>query len=144
MWDIIIRYLHFLGIIVLSSSLVLEHFLLELELSNKQLKRVVRVDLIYGISALVVLVSGLLLWFGVGKPAAFYTSNGFFHIKLTLFLLIAGLSVYPMIFFLKHRKTEAAQIAIPPRVIMFLRIELALLVILPLLGVLIARGSGLG
>jgi len=36
------------------------------------------------------LATGLLQWFAVGKPAAYYTGNGLFHGKLTLFPVVAN------------------------------------------------------
>lgn len=143
MWDIVIRYVHFLGIIMLSASLIVEHLLLHKSVSRQQFKRLLSSDLTYGVSAVLVLGSGLLMWLVVGKPAEFYTTNGLFHIKLTLFVLIALFSIYPTIFFIKNRRKTSDPVEIPARIILLLRLELALLVLMPLLGVLIARGQGL-
>jgi uncharacterized membrane protein len=44
-------------------------------------------------------VAGGLLWFTVGKDASFYSSNPIFHIKVTLFFIAGGLSIYPTLFF---------------------------------------------
>lgn len=144
MWHIVIRYVHFLGIIIFSASLIIEHLLLERSVDRRTFKRLITSDIIYGISALLVLSTGLLMWLAVGKPAEFYTSNGLFHVKLTLFVLMALLSVYPTTFFIKNRKNELESLEIPSRIIMLLRVQLTLLVVMPLLGVLIAQGYGFG
>lgn len=141
--DALIRYLHFVGIIGLAAALVAEHLLLAPRLSGPQLRRLARIDGLYGISALLVLGAGLTLWLGVGKPAAFYNLNGLFHLKVTLFVLLALLSIYPTLFFLKHRNSQADEVAIPKVIIMLIRTELLLLLVIPLLAVLMAKGVGL-
>lgn len=142
MEDIFFRYLHFLGLIGLSSALICEHLLLKKEMQPNEIKRLAVIDIIYGLSALFMLGAGLLLWFGGSKPSAFYTQNGLFHIKLTLFVIMAGLSVYPTIFFLRKRKSDSA-VLIPKTVYMIIRTELLLLAVIPLLAVFMAAGYNL-
>lgn len=143
MADIIVRYLHFIGIIFLSATLIFEYFLLKENMSNENFKRVCRIDAIYGLSALIVLIAGSLLWFVVGKEASFYTSNLLFHIKLTLFLLIGILSISPTIYFIKNRNTQESIISVPRKIITFVKIEVLLLLLIPLLATLVANGYGL-
>lgn len=143
MEEIIVRYIHFLGIIGLSSALIAEHLLVAPNVTQKQMKKLALVDAIYGISAVLVLATGLIMWFMIGKPAEFYTSNGLFHVKLTLFVIIALLSIYPTVFFLKNRKVNSDSIAVPKKLIMMLRVEILLLLLIPLFAVLMARGIGL-
>lgn len=140
----LVRYIHLLGVIVLFSLLVVEHVKLKTNLTPEQLKRLVIVDLCYGISAIIVLLAGISLWVGVGKPAEFYTGNPIFHAKFGLFLLLALLSVYPTIKLLKLRRSEAAVIEIPRSLVFFVRVELLLFIAIPLLAVLMAQGIGLG
>jgi putative membrane protein len=140
---VLVKYLHLLGVFVLFSTLVIEHVLVKPEMSNADLKKILAIDLIYGLSVLVVLTAGLSLWFLVGKPSGFYSSNPVFHIKVGLFLLIGLLSIYPTAFFLKNRKSSASVIAVPKAVVMFIRVELLFLVLIPLLAVLMAQGYGL-
>lgn len=140
--ELVIRYLHFLGILFLASSLIAEHLHLSKELAPPQLKRLFVLDAIYGVSALIVLATGLMLWLSVGKPSSFYTSNGVFHIKFTLFILMALASVYPTMFFFKNRKAESS-IPMPKMVIMMVRVELLILLIIPALAVMMAKGIGL-
>lgn len=142
MTDLLIRYLHFLGIIVFASMLVAEHILVKDRLSAASLKKVARIDAVYGVSALVVFGAGLALWLWVGKPAAFYSSNPLFHVKVTAFVLMALLSIRPTLFYLKHRHTDAESVAIPRSLVHLLRAQALLLVLIPLLAVLMARGVG--
>lgn len=144
MLELSIRYLHFIGILVLVSMLVVEHLLLKGELLADELRRLARVDAIYGISALVVLATGLTMWLLVGKPAGFYTANPVFHAKVTLFILLALLSIYPTIFLTRHRRSASASVSVPRLIPVLLRIELFGIIVIPLLAVLMARGVGLG
>ena len=143
MHEVLVRYAHFLGIIILSMTLVSEHILLSVDASAKKFKRLAVVDAIFGVSALIVLTAGLLLWFVVGKPSQFYSHNWIFHTKLTLFGIIALLSIYPTIFFIKNRNKSIEQVVVPKSVVMVIRLELTLLFVIPLLAALMAHGFGL-
>lgn len=142
MTDILIRYFHFLAIFVMFALLTCEHFLLKAQVHNAVFKRLAVIDMAFGISAVVALVCGLGLWFLVGKPAGFYSSNWVFHTKVTLFLLAAGVSVIPTLFILKNRKLDNDIIDVPKSIIMCVRVELLLLCIIPLLAVMMANGVG--
>jgi putative membrane protein len=141
--NILIPYLHYIGIMALMGSLITEHVMLKPGISKKQLKSLATVDLLYGISLVVVLVTGLLRWFVIDvKGVDFFSKNPLFHIKLTLFVIVVILSVFPTMKFLKWRKESAT---IPSdkelkKQLMFIRIELLLMAIIPLLAVMVANG----
>lgn len=141
--NILIPYLHYIGIMALMGSLLTEHVILKPGISKKQLKTLSVVDLLYGISAAVVLITGLLRWFIVDvKGIDFFSKNPVFHIKLTLFVIIVILSIFPTRKFLKWRK-ESENMPSDKELkkqLMFIRIELLLLAIIPLLAVMVANG----
>jgi len=143
--ELVLRYIHFISIFAIVGTLVAEHLLLKKEMTRLELGRVARIDGVYGIAALTLLGAGLTLWLGeFGKPAIFYTKNWIFHTKLTLFVLIGLLSVYPTVFFLKNRKGNPEErIIIPTSIFWMLRMELLLLFIIPILAGLMAKGIGL-
>lgn len=143
MIEILVRYAHFLGIIVFASLLVTEHVLVKAKLSNQELKRLLVIDAAYGISALVVLSAGLSLWLWVGKPADFYSGNPVFQAKLAAFILMGLISIHPTRFYLQHRKSTDEFIQVPKSVIHSIRAGTILLVLIPLLAVFMARGYGL-
>ena len=143
MSEIIIQYLHVIAIMSLSASLVVEHLLLSKEISLEKLKKILRFDAIYGISLLLLLTTGLLQWFIVGKPASFYNSNMIFHLKFTLFLVMVVLSLFPTRFFLKKRKQAKGVVRIPNSIFRTIRIELIILITIPLLAVIMANGLGI-
>jgi putative membrane protein len=62
------------------------------------------------------------------------------YTKLTLFIVIALLSIYPTMFYLKNKNKDVAVVKMPKMIIMLVRTQLAILFIMPLLGVLIAKG----
>lgn len=139
--ELIVRYFHFIGIFFVFASLVSEHLLIEPAMTRKAIKRLSIIDGVFGISAVIVLITGLLLWFSYGKPAIFYTKNPVFHTKVFLFIMIALLSIYPTLFFLKNRKGDLSEtVGIPKMVLMFIRFELLLVAIMPLLAVIMAKG----
>jgi putative membrane protein len=143
--EIILRYIHFISIFAIVGSLVSEHLLLKKEMTRLEISRLARIDAVYGLAALSLLAAGLTLWLGsFGKPAIFYTKNWIFHTKLTCFILIGLLSIYPTVFFIKNRKGNPDEIIkIPSRIFWMLRIELLLLFVIPLLAGLMAKGIGL-
>jgi len=142
--EILLRYIHFICIFAIVGTLVSEHLLLKKEMTRNEIARVARIDAIYGIAALTLLIAGFTLWLGsYGKPSVYYTKNWVFHLKLTAFICIGLLSIYPTIFFIKQRKGDQNEkVLIPASIFMLLRLELLLLFIIPLLAGLMARGIG--
>ena len=142
--EIVLRYLHFISIFAIAGSLVSEHLLLKPTLSRTELDRLSKIDGVYGLAALVLLGVGMTLWLGgIGKPTEFYSNNPIFHVKLTLFVLIGILSIFPTVFFLKNRKGDPREeVRVPKAIIWALRLELLLLAIIPILAGLMAKGIG--
>ncbi|MGK0255444.1 MAG: putative membrane protein [Arcobacteraceae bacterium] len=140
MTEIFFRYLHFIGIMSLAATLVMQHLILSSEVTQKELKKIIFLDTIYAISILLTLIAGLSLWLSVGKEAVFYSTNWIFHMKLTLFIVIIVFSIYPTLFFRKSRKLVEEIVQMPKMIIMSIRMQLLLVFIIPLLGVLIAKG----
>lgn len=142
--EIILRYLHFISIFAIVGTLTSEHVLLRNSMTRREIGRLARIDAVYGIAALTLLGAGLTLWLSnIGKPAEFYSRNWIFHTKISLFLLVGILSIYPTVFFIKQRKGAPEEsVNVPKSVFTLLRLELTLLVIIPLLAGLMARGVG--
>lgn len=148
MTEAIAASLHYLSIFILFALLTSEHVLLRQGLDNATARRLQRIDIAYGISAGLVLATGLVrvLWFG--KGLAFYLHNWVFHLKVGLFILIGLLSILPTLTFFNWRNELLA--GQPPKIsdgglkrtIWIIRLELLLLVCIPLLASLMARGIG--
>jgi putative membrane protein len=142
--ELILRYLHFISIFVIVGTLVSEHLLLKKQLTRSEIGRLARIDGVYGLAAVALVAVGLTLWLGsYGKPAIVYSKNWIFHTKLSLFIIIGLLSIYPTVFFLKNRKGNPDEVvSVPPVLFWLLRFELILLVIIPLLAGMMAHGIG--
>jgi putative membrane protein len=141
-------YLHFAAILTVASALGAEALLLRAQPGPKTLQTLARTDLLYGISAVAVITTGLLrLLFG-GKPPDTYLLNPVFWTKMGLVLAIGLLSAVPTVRILRWRKALAADPGFVPeseeigatRRLVFT--ELHLLALVPLPAVLMARGIG--
>jgi putative membrane protein len=139
----LVRFLHFAAIFALAGALIVENMALKPEINAEDARNLAKVDAVYGVSAALVFLFGLTLWLWVGKPSAFYSANPLFQIKLGLFILLAILSIYPALFFIQHRRAETDAIRVPNAVAVLIKIELLLLLFIPVLAFLMARGIGL-
>lgn len=76
-------------------------------------ERLARLDVIYGVAAMVMIGSGLarLIW-GI-KGASWYLSQPMFHIKITIVVVMAILSIWPSIMFRRWRRSLRATGALP-------------------------------
>lgn len=136
-------YFHYLGFGLLFAALAAELALHKPRVDGAVARKLARVDGLYGFAFLLVLATGLLKVFYYGKPPAYYGHNFVFHIKLTVVLLVFLLSLYPTVHFFRARKTAPDDTAVYPGAVgVLLRLEMGLLLILPLLGVMMARGYG--
>ena len=140
---ILFRYLHFIAIIGLAGALIIENSAISPTISGEDSRNLAKVDAVYGVCAVLVLFFGLVLWLWVGKPGEFYSQNPLFVVKLGLFIIVAILSISPTIFLFKNRNSEARSVAVPRSVIWAMRAELIVLLLIPILAVLMARGIGL-
>jgi putative membrane protein len=69
----------------------------------------------------------------------------FFHIKLTLFVLIFLASIYPTTHFIRNRRAADSDVVEYPALVgTLLKVELAATALVPLLAVMMARGFGVG
>jgi len=141
---ILFRYLHFIGVFAIVGAIFAEQFMVSRTMLRSEIKRISIVDAIYGFGAVTVLIAGITLWFWVGKPAAFYSKNWIFHTKLTLFLLMGILSIFPTIFFMKNKGANdpGKIIEVPFYIILLIRLELVIIIIMPLLATLMSIGIG--
>lgn len=141
-----LAWLHYLGIMFLAAALVAEHLLFSPRPDLKTARKLVTVDLIYGVTLVVVLVTGVARLFHGGKGVLFYMQNAAYHAKFTLFIVMALLWLYPAFKFLGWRRTmksggtPALTDGEARRVLMMIRIQLLILVVLPLLAAMMARG----
>ena len=99
--DALLAYAHFLAILFLTAVLCAELAVYRQELAAPIARRLQRIDLFFGIAAIVVIVTGVArVVFGL-KGADFYLHNPIFWIKMGLFLLVGLLSIAPTVHYLR-------------------------------------------
>ena len=108
-------------------------------------RRLVRVDVLYAVSALAVLATGVARTVWGMKGTEWYWSQPLLHAKVGAFVLIALMSIIPTRMFVRWRRTLDATGALPSgdeiqRARRWVMIEAHLLVLIPLAGTLLARG----
>jgi putative membrane protein len=143
--DYLIRYGHYLGFLLVFAGLVSAHLLVAPSLGGRALRKLANVDLVYLIGAVLVLgtMMAMLVGLGFGKGPKWYMQNGIFHAKLSLFVVVLLLSLGTSLFFQRNRKhADDAQVALPKRIKHIQRLQLLLVLVLPFLGLLLARGVG--
>ena len=145
----IMAFLHHLAAFTLVGTLIYEHTAFRKDITFAEARRLQRMDLVYGISAGVVLIIGLLRVFSFEKGAPFYAQNLFFWTKMAGFVLVALLSIYPTIRFLSWNKFFAKN-QVPEisdrdaaRIKLILRLELVAIAVILLSAALMARGVGM-
>jgi putative membrane protein len=141
--------LHHLAAFTLVAMLAVEVATFKPPFSAAQARRLQRVDLIFGASATLLLVVGLMRVFWFEKGPAYYWHDLYFSIKFTAFVAAALISIYPTVVMfswtgsLKQGRAPVISDSCRKRVRMCLMLELtAILVILPC-AALMARGFGL-
>jgi putative membrane protein len=98
-------FLHHLAAFVFVAALAVEFALLKGELTAAAMRRIVRADIVVGLSAGVVLLVGLARVFHFEKGAGYYFHSWPFIGKMALFVAVFLLSIYPTITFIKWGRT---------------------------------------
>ncbi|MBC54856.1 MAG: hypothetical protein CMQ34_13595 [Gammaproteobacteria bacterium] len=96
---------------------------------------------IYALTAAAIVLSvaaGMMLWLVVGKPAAFFSHNPVFHAKIALVATLLATMVYPAWFLCQPRSAQV----IPATVLRLQKVALPLMLVIPVLAYLMARGIG--
>ena len=144
--DALLAYAHFLSIFALASVLVAEALLFRQRMDGAIFARLRSVDRWYGITAGLVVLTGLarLNW-GL-KGVAYYSSNPIFWTKMALFVVVGLLSIPPTLAFLRWNKPtdvdgshalEPSEVA-PTRNL--IRLQIAIFIFIPLCATFMARG----
>ena len=110
-------------------------------LNRAAVQRLVRVDTLYWIGLLTVLLTGLArLFWGIKEPL-WYFQQPFFHLKLTLIVAIAALSLRPSLALRRWQSdTQLPSVNAINRVRRQMMVSAHVMVVVPLLAVLVARG----
>lgn len=145
MFDVLLAWLHYIAFVVLFSALVAEHLLFDDMAPAVLARRLFILDVILISAAGLALLTGVAKVFSAPQGAEFYLRNGVFHAKLTLFVAMALVSVWPSIHFRRGRRLlreGAAQVTYPRLVRVALRVQMVGLLLMLLLAAMLARGVG--
>ena len=141
-------FLHHAAAFAFVAALAVELALLKGELHAAAMRRIVRADMIVGLSAGMVLLVGLARVFHFEKGAGYYFHSWPFIGKLAMFVLVALLSIYPTITFLqwaralKRGQTPSVDAASLRVLRMLIHGEMAGVVLILLFAAMMARGVG--
>lgn len=144
--DALLAFAHFLCIFSLAGLLAGELAVFRKTLPADLFGRLRALDRWYGITAGLVIVTGLCRMFFGLKGTAFYVHNPIFWTKLGLFVVVALLSIAPTVAYLKWgaRTGPDGSIALETReferIRGFLWAQVAVFVFIPLCATLMARG----
>jgi len=145
----IMAFLHHLAAFTLTAAIIYELVTFRRDLSLADARKIQRMDILYGVSAGVVVIVGLLRVFYFEKGAAFYAQNWFFWTKMAGFALAALLSVYPTIrfvswskFFAKNQVPEISDQEFS-RIKLILRLEMFAIGLILFSAAMMARGIGM-
>lgn len=145
-WPIIVAWIHYIGIMLLLASLLGEHLLLRQEMTVSEARTIQTLDIVYGGSATIVLVTGIMRMF-LEKGATYYNHHIAFHILFGIFVIAALISIYPTVIFLRWRndtragrgqQLERSQFK---KIQMMVRVEMTLMLLAPLFATWMAHGE---
>ncbi len=146
----LVAYIHYLGIILCFASLLFERLTLKVNLTRNETISMIIADVIYGIAGLALLITGILRVKYFGQGGEFYTNNPIFWIKVTLYILVGLLSLYPTFTYilwaipLSKNKLPNISENLVKRFKIIITTELLGFATIPLFATLMARGIGLG
>jgi putative membrane protein len=143
MLDLTLASAHHVLIFAIFGTLFGEMIALNGPVNAVTVKRVARLDFVYGMAAALVVVVGFGRAILAAKGWRYYSHNGFFWAKIATFALIGLISIRPTVNFLRWKASDTVPDAVALRQVrLLLHIELTLFVLLPIFAAAMARGYG--
>ena len=145
----LVAYVHYLGIILCFGALTFERIILKINLSKNETISIIIADVIYGIAGLAILITGILRVKYYGQGGEFYTSNPIFWVKVSLYIVIGLISLYPTTTYiywaipLSKNKLPIISENLVKRFKLIITTELVGFAIIPFFATLMSRGIGL-
>jgi putative membrane protein len=146
---VLFAFLHHLAAFTLFAALVVELILIREQPTAGTARRLLTADMVFGISAGILLVVGLTRVYYFEKGATYYFHTWTFSAKLTLFILIGLLSIVPTRELLSWRaavrqgQAPTVSAARLRRLRTIIHLELVGVVLILLMAALMAKGIGL-
>jgi len=145
----LIAYVHYLGIILCFGALLFERIILKINLNKNKILSLIIADLIYGIAGLAILLTGILRVKYYGQGSEFYTNNPVFWLKVSLYIIVGLISLYPtttyILWAIPLRKNKLPVISenLVKRFKLIITTELIGFAVIPFFATLMSRGIGL-
>jgi putative membrane protein len=144
--DLILAILHHLGVFSLMAVIAIEMVMVRPAISGREIGRLARIDMMYGLLATLIVVVGVLrVFFGI-KGAGYYLTSPSFWAKMAAFVVVGLLSIAPTMRIAGWRRAAAADPVYTPPVaeLMGVRrtihIEAGLFLLIPVFAAAMARG----
>jgi putative membrane protein len=146
--EALLSYAHILAILTMTVFLASEAALCRTEWLNAAVvERLAKIDMVYGASAIAVLLTGAARVIWGAKGMGWYLTNPLLHVKFTLFIVMGLLSIGPTLAYLRWRRAlradgtlpDALQVRNTRRLVM---VQAHILPLVPLAAVFMARGFG--
>lgn len=145
-----LAWLHFIFAFILVGALFAEAVLLRLPIDGRTARVLLRVDLFYGASAVLLILAGISRVVWGAKGWDYYQANPLFWAKMASFAVIGLLSIAPTRTFMRWVKQAGASAAFaaPEAEVKSMRrlvmIEVHIVALLLLFASFMARGIGMG
>lgn len=143
-----LAWLHFVFAFVLVGALVAEAFILRLAVNAATARLLLRIDLFYGLSAVLLIIAGISRVVWGAKGWSFYQAAPYFWAKMATFAIIGLISIAPTLTFMRWAKAAGADAnflapeAEVKRTRRLVTIEVHAVALLLLFASLMARGLG--
>ncbi|BBB67661.1 hypothetical protein UNDYM_3408 [Undibacterium sp. YM2] len=144
--NILVALLHHIAAFTLVSTLLAELVLVRQPLTVSSAKSLRFIDSIYGLSAMLIIVLGVLRVMYFEKGQDYYLHSHAFMLKMTTFIIVGLLSIYPTVVFLRWGKAvKQNQLPVFPdaqvnTIQTILKLELAGVIFILAGAVLMAKG----
>jgi len=143
-----LAWLHFLFAFILVAAIAAEAFILRLPVDARVARLLLRVDLFYGVSAVLLILAGISRAIWGAKGWEYYQHQPFFWAKMAMFAIIGLISIAPTRTFLRWNKAATANpdLVVPEveanKTRRLVTLEVHLVAVLVLFATLMARGIG--
>tara|TARA_R100000656_G_C3905899_1_gene119828 strand:+ start:76 stop:519 length:444 start_codon:yes stop_codon:yes gene_type:complete len=141
-------FFHHIAAFSLFSALIYQGIVIRKPFTQQTAQSLIKSDQLYGLSALTILLVGFARVLYLEKGAAFYFHSMPFIIKISLFVLIGILSIYPSVTFFSWRTTikkhqfPDVSLTTLTRIRRVIYIEVAALIAVILCAAMMAKGVG--
>ena len=146
--EALLSYAHILAILTMTVFLASEAALCRAEWLNAAVvERLAKLDIVYGVAAISVLLTGAARVVWGAKGMGWYLSNPLMHVKFTLFVAMGLISIKPTLTFIRWRRALRASGTLPTAdeiraTRKWVMVQAHILPLIPLAAMFMARGFG--